>query len=91
MNSTLHHSTATHPPDTQDRQVLHIPDPGELRELRLADRLSFRLGLWLLERAQRPTIERLTSDDDPLRRRERTLSPGESWAMLTYDLHRQLR
>ncbi|MBO9626910.1 MAG: hypothetical protein J7484_11095 [Microbacterium sp.] len=91
MNTTLHRST-THPPDTADRKVLELPDPGDLRELRLADRLTFRFGLWLLGRAQRPRRQpSLAPLEDPLRRRERTLSPAESAALLHYQLHHQLR
>jgi hypothetical protein len=88
--TTLSHST-THPPDTEDRQVLHIPAPAELRRLALADRLSLRFGLWLFERAQRPRRRRTTTTTDPLFLGERNLSPRESIALLTYDLQRQLR
>lgn len=93
MNTTLHRST-THPPDTEDQQVLHIPAPDELRRLALADRLSLRIGIWLLQRAQRPRRERRIAASYPdgvlhLDRRDRT--PVESYALLTYDLQRQLR
>lgn len=93
MNTTLHRSL-THPPDTEDQQVLHIPAPDELRRLALADRLSLRIGLWLLQRAQRPRRARraaspVSSDGSPLERRDRTA--GETLALLTYDLQRQLR
>lgn len=53
MNTTLHRSTI-HPPDIEDRTVLELPAADELRELALADRLSLKIGLWLLQRAQRP-------------------------------------
>ncbi|WP_341957288.1 hypothetical protein [Microbacterium sp. LWH13-1.2] len=93
MNTTLYRSI-THPPDTEGQQVLHIPAADELRRLALADRLSLRIGLWLLQRAQRPRRERRTSapvysDGSPLERRER--AAGETLALLTYDLQRQLR
>lgn len=90
MNTTLSHS-ATHPPDTEDRQVLQIPAPEELRRLALADRLSLRFGLWLFERAQRPRRRRITATTDPLFLGDRHLSHRESIALLTYDLQRQLR
>ncbi|MFB4351674.1 hypothetical protein RAC69_00860 [Microbacterium sp. LS_15] len=92
MNITLHRST-THPPDTEDQQVLHIPAPDDLRRLALADRLSLRIGLWLLQRAQRPRRERRSSrvsgDLLALDRRERSVA--ETYALLTFDLQRQLR
>ncbi|PCE13627.1 hypothetical protein AUC47_07400 [Microbacterium sp. SZ1] len=92
MNTTLYRST-THPPDTEDQQVLHIPAPDDLRRLALADRLSLRIGLWLLQRAQRPRRERRSSrvsgDLLALDRRER--SAAETYALLTFDLQRQLR
>ncbi|GAT72972.1 hypothetical protein [Microbacterium hydrocarbonoxydans] len=92
MNTTLYRSTV-HPPDTQDQQVLQIPAPGELRELALADRLSLRIGVWLLQRAQRPRAERRRTADigDAIARLERDRTPAEAWALLTYDLQRQLR
>lgn len=93
MNTTLYRSI-THPPDTEDQLVLHIPAPDELQRLALADRLSLRIGLWLLQRAQRPRRGRRTaspvySDGSPLERRDR--AAGETLALLTYDLQRQLR
>lgn len=92
MNTTLYRST-THPPDTEDQQVLHIPAPDDLRRLALADRLSLRIGLWLLQRAQRPRRERrssrASSDLLALDRRERSIA--ETYALLTFDLQRQLR
>ncbi|GEM_PF-616497 len=90
VNTTLPLS-AVRPPDTEDRQVLQIPAPEELRELAFSDRLSFRIGLWLMERAQRPHGRRARRVADPLLLREHTLSPRESMALLTFDLQRQLR
>lgn len=90
MNSTLPLS-ATRPPDTEDRQVLHLPAPGELRDLALADRLSFRLGLWLMERARRPRGRRTRPLTDGSMLSERLLTPRESLALYTYDPQRQLR
>lgn len=92
MNTTLYRSIP-HPPDTQDQQVLHIPAPDELQRLALADRLSLRIGLWLLQRAQRPRPARrvTAADADALHLSRRHLSPAETHALLTYDLQRQLR
>lgn len=91
MNITLSRSI-THPPDTQDRQVLRLPAPGELRALALVDRLSFRIGLWLLERAQRPAHarkpERLPAR--PLFLDEEHVGRREVAVILAYHLQRQL-
>lgn len=92
MSTTLYRSI-THPPDTEDHQVLHIPVPERLRELAFADRLSFRVGLWLLERAQRPPRQRRSaapaSSGSPFEGRRPT--PSETITLLSYDLQRQLR
>ena len=90
MNTTLPLS-ATRPPDTGDRQVLQLPDADELRELALANRLSFRFGLWLLERAQRPRRRPARRPVEPLLLSDRLENPRDSLALLTFDLHRQMR
>lgn len=59
MNTTLRRNTA-HPPDTEDREVFQLPRDDELRRLALTDRLSLRIGLWLLQRSQRPRRQRRT-------------------------------
>lgn len=46
-------STSIHPPDTEGRQTISIPDRDGLQRLTAADRLSFRIGLWLLRRSTR--------------------------------------
>lgn len=94
MNTTLHRNT-THPPDIQDREVLHIPNDDELRRLGMADRLSLRFGLWLLQRAQRPPKppRRLYVDpsDAFLLGEQRHRSAAESMALLTFDMQRGMR
>lgn len=93
MNDTLHRSPI-HPPDIEDHQVLQIPRPDELRELALADRLSLRIGIWLLQRAHRTRPARRvrsSPDSDPWSRRERARSASEVQAMLAFDLQRGLR
>lgn len=91
MNLTLSRST-THPPDTEDRQVLHIPAPDELRALSLVDRLSLRIGLWLFQRAQRPRRlrSREFSSASPLFLNDQHLGARESSILLAYHLQRQL-
>lgn len=94
MNTTLHRSDI-HPPDIEDRQVLQIPRPDELRRLSLADRLSLRIGLWLFQRAQRPPRPRRGLYLDPadmlLFGEQRHRSAAESYALLTYDMQRGMR
>lgn len=92
MNDTLYRSIP-HPPDTEDRTVLHIPDPDELQRLALADRLSLRIGLWLLQRAQRPQkVRRFAPAPEDALYLDRFRHRGDqSLALLTFDLQRQLR
>lgn len=92
MNTTLSRTT-TRPPDTQDRQVLALPAPDELRALSTADRLSLRLGLWLLLRAERAAqrAAALAAPTDPEAWREQRLDHRDSFSVLTFDLQGQLR
>lgn len=93
MNTTLHRGI-THPPDIEDHQVLQIPRPDELRKLALADRLSLRIGLWLLQRAQRPRPARRGLHLDPadaVHLHERDRTAAETYALLTFDLQRSMR
>ncbi|MCK2036628.1 hypothetical protein KZC51_10825 [Microbacterium sp. SSW1-49] len=92
MNTTLSHDT-THPPDTADRQVLHVPAPDELRRLSFADRLALRFGVWLLERAQRPRRRRRrrVTYIDPIALGDLAVSHRDSLALHSYDPLRQLR
>ncbi|MFJ2552477.1 hypothetical protein [Microbacterium sp. NPDC087591] len=92
MNTTLSHDT-THPPDTTDRPVLHIPAPDELRRLSFADRLALRVGVWLLERAQRPRRRRRRRVNyiDPIALGDLAVSHRDSLALHSYDPLRQLR
>lgn len=46
-------STSIHPPDTEGRQTISIPDQDGLQRLTLIDRLSFRIGLRLLQHSTR--------------------------------------
>jgi hypothetical protein len=86
-------TTSTHPPDTEDRQILTIPDHTARQRLPLADRLSLRLGLWLLERGlhtHEPRTPR-ASAYRPLLAREQAISEREAITLLSYDLQRGLR
>jgi hypothetical protein len=86
-------TTSTHPPDTEDRQILTVPDHTARQRLPLADRLSLRLGLWLLERGlhtHEPRTPR-ASAYRPLLAREQAISEREAITLLSYDLQRGLR
>ncbi|WP_309129415.1 hypothetical protein [Microbacterium sp.] len=88
-------NTSIHPPDTEDRQILTIPDQDGRRQLALTDRLSLRLGLWLLERSLPSSA--IADRADAAARHERhqerqrlELAHRQSIALLTYDLQRRM-
>ncbi|WP_337003201.1 MULTISPECIES: hypothetical protein [unclassified Microbacterium] len=92
MNTTLHLSIP-HPPDIEDREVLQIPRPDELRRLSVVDRVSLRIGLWLFQRAQRPRRQRgarPSADVNALLhlRQERLRAQADAAVHLVYDLQR---
>ncbi|MFC7790473.1 hypothetical protein ACU045_15985 [Microbacterium sp. MAHUQ-60] len=82
-----------HPPCTEDEEILEITVPTDRAELAFSDRLSLRIGLWLLLRAQRtPRRGGTPSREDVLRRLERPrVTEREAITLLTYDLQRRLR
>ncbi|WP_336645383.1 hypothetical protein [Microbacterium sp. USHLN186] len=79
--------TTIHPPDTEGRQILSIPDHDELRRLGLADRLGFRFGLWLLQRSIR--IRESAAPRTPEFDR-RPLRESEAMALLAWGLQRHM-
>jgi len=81
-----------HPPCTGE-EILEITVPADRAALTLGDRLSLRLGLWLLLRAQRsPRRARGISHADAMLLRDRPrITEHEAITVLTYDLQRQLR
>jgi len=86
------HSSTAHPPCPEDREVLEIPVPADRSELALADRLSLRLGLWLLLRAQRAPRRSTAPIDVPAHfPGAPLLTQREAMIVLAYDLQRQLR
>ncbi|MEV8251146.1 hypothetical protein AB0O87_09505 [Microbacterium sp. NPDC076768] len=94
MNATLRRDVI-HPPDIEDREVLHIPRPDELRRLPLFDRIGLRVGLWLLQRAQRPRRQRRGFDihtaDTLMLGEQRHRTEAETRAMLMFDMQRGMR
>ena len=80
-------TTSIHPPDTEDREILSIPVRDNLQRLARADRLSLRVGLWLLHRslnhAQAPAREVQDLDRRPA-------SELEAITLLTHGLQRTL-
>lgn len=79
-------STSIHPPDTRDREILSIPDHDGVRRLAFTDRLSLRLGLWLLHRSlNRPEVT-FTEPQDIQRR---ALDEHEAITMLAHGLQQR--
>ncbi|BDZ38450.1 hypothetical protein [Microbacterium suwonense] len=83
----------THPPCTEEHDILEITVPADRTELGLADRLSLRIGLWLLLRAQRnPRHARAGTGDDIVRHRDRTrVTEHDAITLLAHGLQRHLR
>ena len=84
------------------RQTVHPPCPDETVEftlpadrtsLALVDRLSLRIGVWLLLRAERARATRgdLRREEVQLLLEQQRASQQQAMALFTYDLHRQLR
>lgn len=93
MNTTLRRNI-THPPDTEDREVFQIPRDDELRRLALTDRISLRIGLWLLQRSQRPRRERRAVHIDSatlLIAEQRRRAEDELNVLTVYALQRGIR
>lgn len=86
MNTIELYRSTTHPPDTEDRQTLTIPDEASRARLAPTDRLTLRLGLWLVERSARPA-----APPQPRSAPRPTITEREALTLLTYDLQRQLR
>lgn len=92
MSNTLQHST-THPPDIEGLQVLEIPAPADVRALGLSDRIALKLGLWLMQRAQRPSrIPATVSREEAFR----IINAGgfterDAMTLLTFDMQHRLR
>jgi hypothetical protein len=82
------HTTSIHPPDTEDRQILNIPDQATQQRLPLSDRLSLRIGLWLLERSLH-TGE--IAEEAPRPDHRQRITEHEAITLLTFDLQRGLR
>jgi hypothetical protein len=86
----LHGSTA-HPPCPEDREILEIPIPVDRTELALADRLSLRIGLWLLLRTQRRRPVPADVDVPSFFPGAPNLTQREALTLLAFDLQHQLR
>ena len=91
--NTLLSSTA-HPPCPEEQETLEITVPTNRNTLALTDRLSLRLGLWLLLRAQRPRRAPAPpmSHEDMMRLFEtRRATERDSLLLLAFDPQRYLR
>lgn len=80
-----------HPPCIED-EILEITVPADRAELTLSDRISLRLGLWLLLRAQRSRrrISELSAEEVMLLRDRPHVTEHEAVTTLTFDLQRRL-
>ncbi|KDA05737.1 hypothetical protein DC31_15130 [Microbacterium sp. CH12i] len=89
---TLLRSTA-HPPCPEEQEVLEITVPTDRKTLAFTERMSLRLGLWLLLRAQHPrrTPPPMTHEEMVRLFEARHTSEREAMAMLTFDMQRYLR
>lgn len=91
-NDTLLRSTS-HPPCPQAQEVLEITVPTDRSELAVTDRLSLRIGLWLLLRTQRPrrAPARTLTHEEVMRMFEtKSATERESLAVLAYQVQRHL-
>lgn len=93
-NNLLLRSTA-HPPCPEEKEILEVTVPADRTELALTDRLSLRLGLWLLLRAQRPrrAPARTSMTHEEVMRMFETkrATERESLAILAYQTQNYLR
>ncbi|MGO2745125.1 hypothetical protein [Microbacterium sp.] len=94
MNTEVLLRKTVHPPCIEE-ETLEITVPADRAALAFTDRLSLRIGLWLLlraERAQRsPRGKPAMSREEAMRLLEtRRITEREAMVMLTYDLQRQL-
>lgn len=86
--------STTHPPCPEGQETLEITVPSDRNTLALTDRLSLRLGLWLLLRARRPRRAPTPpmSHEDMMRLFEtHRTTERESLLMLAFDSQRYLR
>lgn len=91
--NTLLRSTA-HPPCPEEQEILQITVPTDRSELRFTERLSLRIGVWLLLRTQRPrrTPARTMTHDEVMRMFEtKYVTERESLALLAYQVQQHLR
>lgn len=85
LRSTLH------PPCPETHEVVEVRVPTNRRELSLTDRLSLRIGLWLLvraERSQRKAARVISHEQMLLLRENQRTMEREALTMLTYGLQR---
>lgn len=90
--ATLFRSTS-HPPCPQEQEILEIALPADRTGLALTDRLSLRLGLWLMLRSQRPRRaprQPLTHEQVMLLLEARRATEHEAMTALTYGLQRHM-
>lgn len=93
MNTEALLRNTVHPPCTEEQETLAITVPADRSALSFADRMSLRVGLWLLLRAERQRETRGDLPREEVRRllAKRRVTEREAFTMLTYDAQRGLR
>lgn len=93
MNTEALLRSTIHPPCIQEQETLAITVPADRSTLSFGDRVSLRVGLWLLLRAERARTTRgdLSGEEAQRLLRTRRASDRKTYALLTYDVQRQLR
>lgn len=83
---TLHRSTIH--PHSQEQQLPHIQEPERLAP---ADRIAFRIGLWLLQRSFRNEQKSEPQPHRPHHREPRGISEHQAITLLIHTQQQKLR
>lgn len=93
MNTEALLRNTVHPPCIEEQETFAVTVPADRSALSFADRMSLRVGLWLLLRTERQRATRgdLTREEARRLLQKRDVSEREAFAMLTYHAQRVLR
>lgn len=99
MNTEALLRNTVHPPCSQEQEILEITVPANRRQLKITDRLSLRLGLWLMLRAERSSRRQraVLTREEMVRMLDAQRTAGitrfterETVAILTHDMQRHM-
>lgn len=99
MNTEALLRHTVHPPCSQEQEILEITVPANRTQLKITDRLSLRLGLWLMLRAERSAQKRhaVLSREEVIRMLNAQRAAGisrfterEQLAIFTQDMQRHM-